>query len=365
MPVLIRLALAILALPAFANEAWVSGYYVGYQSSTYPPEKVDLDYLTHIMVGRVIPKQDGSLETHLDLDPKLGPMLAKELAQRARAKRKKAILFVGGAGEQAGWRGATSPTHINKFVDELIKLMEAWSYHGLDLDWEPITKQDEPALLALVRKLRQKRPDVILSLPVGWINPNTETVSSIYKLLNTYIDQFNIMSYGMAGAWTLWRSWHSSALFSDDISAPSSVESSVSAYTKAGLPREKLGIGIGFYGSCWQGRVTSPKQITLGSKIVASDNEMSYRNIVNEYYSTKFYFFDKVGGAPYLSSAQGIGPRRCTFLSYEDETSVKLKADFIKQQGLGGAIVWTINQGYLPQKSESNPLLRILYQSTR
>src|SRR5471032_359033 len=126
-----------------------------------------------------------------------------------------------------------------------------------------------------------------------------------------------MMTYSMADAWSGWQSWHSSALSGETGSTPSSVESSANYYLAGGVPGSRLGVGIGFYGTCWS-VVTAPHQ--SGGSTLASDNTISYENIVTKYYSAALRQYDAAAQAPYLSSAAAFGSMspKCTFLSYED-----------------------------------------------
>ncbi|WP_246483461.1 hypothetical protein [Paenacidovorax monticola] len=51
-----------------------------------------------------------------------------------------------------------------------------------------------------------------------------------------------------------------------------------------------------------------------------------------------------------------------TYLSYEDERSIAEKGKWVREQGLGGTLVWTINYGYRPQEG-TNPSMQALKQS--
>ena len=51
-------------------------------------------------------------------------------------------------------------------------------------------------------------------------------------------------------------SWHSSALLDNQPNHPSAIASSAQTYRNVGVPAAKLGIGIGFYGTCWRGAGT-------------------------------------------------------------------------------------------------------------
>ena len=68
--------------------------------------------------------------------------------------------------------------------------------------------------------------------------------------------------------------------------------------------------------------------------VVASDGEFSYANIIAQYRNAGAYFYDSVAQAPYLSFASPFGPYNCTFLSYEDETSIAAKGQFAQDRGL-------------------------------
>ncbi len=326
------------------SERWVTGYYVGYQRDLYPPAAVDYASLTHLVVGRITPRADGGLTSTFDIDATQGPAMARDLATRARAAGVTSILMIGGAGEHDNWVSAAAPARRTAFVGNLLAAMDAYGYDGLDLDWEPITAADEAPLRQLIADLRAARPSIVLTLPVGWVGGG-ETVSPFYAQVARQLDQINLMTYSMADAWPGWVTWHSSALRGAGARNPSSVGSSIDAYRGAGVPAGKLGVGIGYYGSCWAGGATAPGQEPTGG-VVASDNEMSYAAIMDTYHQPSAYQYDPTAEAPYLAWAGGNGPRRCTFLSYEDERSIAAKGAYVRAEGLGGAIIWTINQGY-------------------
>ncbi len=327
---------------------WVMGYYPGYQRSLYPPDTVDFTAITHLAVGPVIPRADGTLDTTFNIDAINGPALARDLATRAHTAGRRAILMIGGAGTHDGWVGAASATHRAAFAASLVALMHDYHYDGLDLDWEPVDTADQPPLQALAQALRTMEPAIILTIPVGYVNANFPTVEPFYATIAPLFDQMNIMSYGMAGPWSGWQSWHSSALQADSPTTPTSVVSSVNAYLAAGVPAARLGIGIGFYGSCWAPPVTAPRQALAGSTILADDNVMSFTNIMASYHAASAYHYDTAADAPYLSYTSAHGPQGCTFVSYEDETSVAAKGRYVRANHLGGAIIWTVNEGHVP-----------------
>ena len=191
-------------------------------------------------------------------------------------------------------------------------------------------------------------------MPVGYENGNSPDDLSGYPAIASAYDQVNVMSYGMAGAYSGWKSWHSSAMHYTDSATPTSIDDSVGLYLKAGVPAAKLGFGIGFYGLCYTSPVTAPDQALAGSVVAADDNDMSYANIMTSYFSAAAHQWDSLALVPYLSLATPTGPKKCTFVSYDDEQSIAEKGKYLKSKGLGGVIEWTINQGYV---GSASPLL--------
>jgi chitinase len=352
-------------LETAATNKWVSGYYVGYIN--YPVSEIDFSGITHLMIGPVLPKNDATLE--VSMYTANGPELARQAVQATKANGKKAIAFLGGMDTGPQWAAASSAANRAKFVANLKKLMTDYGFDGLDLDWEPVQESDKPLILALVKDLRAALPNTILTFPAqGIINTNFSEDLSLYAQLAPYLNQLNLMTYDMIGAYADgtpyegWLSWHHTPLYNSRTGeywrTPTSIDDTVKTYRAAGVPAAKLGIGIGFYGSCWSG-VTGPRQEFNGSKRLAGDNDMSYANIMKDYYSTSALRWDDGARVPYLSFSQPRGPEGCSYISFENARSIRAKGNYVKARGLGGTIVWNVNEGYLPYRSagQRNPLL--------
>jgi chitinase len=334
------------AAQASTPKRWVMGYYVGYQRSLMPASQIDWGSMTHIVVGPVNPRADGTLDTTFDIDRTAGPAMAKDLAKRAKAHHVTPLLMIGGAGLHDNFLAAAK-NHRATLEKNLIAVMKNYGYAGLDLDWEPITTADQPYVSALVKDLRAQLPHAVLTMPVLWVTKTFPAVPKFYGQLAKRLNRISVMSYGMAGPWDGWRTWHSSALSGATATTPSSVDVNVASFEKAGVPAAKLGVGIGFYGTCWAGGVTGPRQPVGSSTLAADDNAMSYINIMKQYYKASAYHYDTKANAPYLGFAAPHGPQKCTFISYENGRSIAAKAKYARSNGLGALIVWTVNQGHV------------------
>ena len=340
----------------FDASRWVLGYYVGYEQGLYPIDEVDFSALTHLMIGRARPLPDGSVTTDFDIDDIDGPAWAHAAVNAAHAAGRMAVLMVGGAGEIDGWRGAAAAANRAAFVANLLAIVDAYGFDGLDLDWEPLEDGDRGDFAALAQALRTARPQIILTVPVGWINANFAEPDAWWGTIAPLFDRIDVMTYDMAGPWDGWQSWHNSALHGETDTTPSSVSSSVAYFLASGVPASRLGVGTAFYGYCWQG-VTGPHQD--GGSIAADDGTMSYANIATDYYSLAVSTWDATARVPYLSSAAPLGAAACNFVSYEDAASIAEKGAFVRAQGLGGTIIWTISQGHIASApaGQRDPLL--------
>jgi chitinase len=349
-------------ISAPSSSSWVMGYYVGYLANQMPIEAIDWSSLTHLAVGIILPKSDGSL----DLSSGIGFDASKRamLIQNAHTNNRKVLAMIGGENTGPDWMTASSGANRATFLANLEKLVKVEGFDGLDLDWEPLEKAQEPVLLSLTKDLRKALPNTLLTFPAdGADNANFPADRAFFAKLAPFLDQINAMTYGMSGAYDGWKTWHSSPLYpSGDSAAPTSIDLTVKGYLKAGIPASKLGIGIGFYGQCYGNPATKPLEDTTGirpdgAKIVAGDNNLSYANILKSYEPVGTKHWDTTARVPYLSFAVPNGVNGCTYLTYENEQSILEKAQYAKKLGLGGAIIWNINEGYVVGLTPANPLL--------
>lgn len=327
-------------------DPWIMGYYLGYEKTagSLLPSQIDFSHLTHIVFGAILPVSDGTLNTNFFIDATNGPALATDVAQRAHAAGRKALLMVGGAGSgSTGFAGAASDTYRATFVANLVSIMNQLGYDGIDIDWEPIPT-DTTNYQKLIEDLRAASTTMILTTTVPQVNPNYQTAKPVLTTIWPLVNRINIMTYGMAPNSVGWLSWHNTPLTGNTSQTPTTVDTSVNAYLVRGVPKERLGIGSPFYGQGWRG-VTGPRQDLTGTIQVGNDSTLSYSTIMSSYYDAAAYHFDALAKAPYLSFGSQTGAVGATYISYEDEQSVTAKADYIKTQGIGGVIIWTLAEG--------------------
>lgn len=370
--------------PVSRSGKWVNGYYAGWFWETYPPEAVDMSTMTHFIFGRYAPALgslpggragdllEGSGSAHANVEA--------ALIAKAHASGVKAVMMVGGDSDGPGFLAATANvTARARFIQNILDKAVQKGYDGVDIDWEENldTPQARAQALALLRELRtasEQRPryqaqPLEISWPGFWVNKNDPDITPWHVEVAAAVDRFNLMTYSMAGDWG-WLSWHHSPLFGADTFHPTSIESTVHAYVKAGVPRAKLGIGIGLYGAYYNNPVTGPRQSLDGMQgwMNNGDWENNYQRLVADNAFGQpgaTYHWDDVARQSYITYTQpwNRGPDTpVTYLSFEDERSIAEKGKWVREQGLGGTLVWTINYGYLPH-SNSNPQMKAVKQA--
>jgi len=344
---------------------WTMGYYAAYERDLMPVGSIPWTDLTHIAFGPVVPRADGTIDRSMFLGPG-APAFAKQVTTAAKNNNVQPILMVGGAGAHRGFAAAMK-NHRAAFITNLFKAMDQMGFTGVDLDLEPVSAGDRAPLVALARGLRRRDPNVTVTFPAGpetTTFPEQDTVDFYAHSLAPVVDHIALMTYDMSGAYDGWDSWHFAPLYGESTPAdcanpchPTSVDWSVRQFIAAGIPASELSIGVGFYGACWTPQ-TGPGQPLDAGDEVASDNDMSYANIEAGYASRMTYSYDTGAEQAELSSDTPVGGKNCTWISYEDPRSVTAKGAYIKAQGLGGAIIWTIPEG---RTGVTDPLLAALH----
>jgi chitinase len=356
-----------LAIPARGGLR-VIGYYPGYRQSYYPPSSIDFSALTHVIHFSVIPNADGTLNTGAN---GLTAVYSTSLVTSAHAAGCKALICVGGAGSQAGFQGATTPSNLAAFVGNLTNFMVTYHYDGVDLDWEPLDPSDATQFTNLVAALRVAlngfNPHALLTVA-------TASQPALFANLQSALDQVNLMTYDLAGSWPGWVTWFNSSIYDGGYHFPStgglvpSADGMVQDFIAAGVAPAKVAIGIAFYGVVWSGGsgtstggAALPRQSWTNAP---ATTDVAYFDLLSTYYQSNHYHWDTSAQAAYLSF-DNSGSSNDEFISYDDEHTCQAKVSYARNQGLGGVMIWEIGQGYRPTQpiGQRDPLLQAVKQA--
>lgn len=288
------------------------------------PENVDPQFLDAVIYAFVEINPDGTLNVPT-------PSYLNQLVNlRVEKPDLKVIAAIGGWGADGFSDAALTPTSRYNFARQAQQLMNQYNLDGIDIDWEypgssaagiksrPEDKENFTLLLTALRDVLGE--DAWLSVAgtgdKAYINNSIE-VSEVAPLL-TY---FNLMSYDFTAGETGDRGRkHQANLFDSELSLPGySIDAMVRNLENAGMPSEKILLGVPFYGR-------------LGATITRSFDELR-KNYINK--NGFIVNFDRQAGVPYLT-------RNGVFeMSYDDELSIFIKGDYVLRNCLGGIFSWT------------------------
>jgi Chitinase len=115
-----------------------------------------------------------------------------------------------------------------------------------------------------------------------------------------------------------------------------SVQDGIETYVESGVPADKLVMGIPFYGRVFN------EADAANNGLYQSFNggtSFSYAKLDSEYINNNGFerYWIEETEVPILYDGK-------TFISYDDEESIVKKTEFLKANGLGGAMMWELSQ---------------------
>lgn len=347
----------------------IVGYYAAWAAySGYTPDKLDANKLTHINYAFTNIGNDLKITMgYPDKDPSNFSALNKLKVSNPNLKT---LISVGGW----SWSGKFSDVAFtdesrNTFADSCIDFIVKYGFDGIDLDWEyPVSggmnsnikrPEDKKNFTLLLKTIREKldtrsisdNRKYLLTIAGGsglWYLNNIEL-----DILQQYLDFGNVMTYDINGIWDT-QTGFNAPLYENSGVLPTykwSVDSSIKAWIAAGLPAEKLVLGIPFYGHRYNSVNDSNNGLfqkysggsSIGYSIIAS-NFLSNPEFV--------YHFHQESKVPWVFNGN-------TFISFEDKESINEKCKYIKDKKLAGAVIWELSQ------DPGKVLLDPLYQSLK
>ena len=334
----------LVALPASPADLRVVAYVIGWQT---PPE-IDPTRLTHInfAFGRI---EGGKVVLP---HPGVASNLAHLRSLKAKNPRLKVLLSVGGWEAEGFSDAAASAVSRVAFADSIVTLLREQSLDGVDLDWEypgqsvagiksrPEDKQNFTALLKTVReRLDAARRNDRYLLTIASADREYFDFTEMDKL-HVYLDFINVMTYDFFNSLTP-TTGHHAGLYASPYAAPTdrNADASIKQHLAAGIPADKLVLGVAFYGRGFAG--VKPEHRGLNQPYERFEAAQPYAELVEKYIGRNGFVrvWDDRAQAPFLWSAQTRA-----FITYDDPQSIAIKADYVRTHDLGGMMFWELSQ---------------------
>lgn len=271
----------------------------------------DPQYMTHVNYAF------GHVDTTFDAVRIDNPDRLRTIAALKKdAPNLNVMLSVGGWGSGRFSEMVADEALRKAFCASCAKAVDDFGLDGIDIDWEYPTSDmagisaspdDTENFTLLMRDLREALgPDRFLTIATS------ATAQYIdYRSIVEYLDFVNVMAYDMSMGTA-----HHSGLYPSAYSAELTSDGAVKAHLAAGVPPEKLVMGMPFYGR--------------GTRRFG--RYVDYKAVKEQGYTL---CWDEVSQVPFV-----VDSLRNYVFGYENPRSLAIKCEYIVEHGLHGGMYW-------------------------
>ena len=323
---------------------------VAYVASWSIPPVIHAEKLTHINFAFAQIDRDGKVAFER---PDAAESLKTLLALRSKNPALKIIVSVGGWTAEGFSDAAASDASREIFARSAVELLRTHALDGIDLDWEypgqgvagiRYRAEDKENFTLLLKTLRRQldsaaRPGERRLLTIASADREYFDHTEMDKL-HVYLDWINVMSYDFFNSLTR-TTGHHAGLYPSELATPTdrNADASVRQHLAAGIPPQKLVLGVAFYGRGFAG--VTPLHNGLHQPYERYEADHDYAELVDKFIGKQGFvrYWDERAQAPYLWN-----DATPTFITYDDPRSIGIKARYAREKRLGGMMFWELSQ---------------------
>ncbi|XP_050074571.1 chitinase-3-like protein 1 [Anopheles maculipalpis] len=271
-----------------------------------------------------------------------------ELKQRNPALKTVAAIGGWNAGTANFRTVAANPQLRATFARNAVSFLQQYRFDGMDIDWEYPTAADKSNFVLFLRELASSFAPYNYLLTVAVAAPEA-TANEAYDIpaISSIVSYINLMTYDMHGNYGVTRhqapvNQGPASIDDSDYKRQLNVEAVVKYWLSRGAAASKLTLGIPLYGRTF--KLSNPSVDGVGAPTsgvgtpgpyTQEAGSLGYNEICESSWPRKL--FDSVQIAAYAS---GNGQ----WVSYDSVDVVNQKCNVIAKYGLGGGMVWSIEQ---------------------
>ena len=276
---------------------------------------------------------------------------------------------------------AESAENRAKCISSIISWVRQHNFDGIDIDWEyPANEplggrpQDFENYVYFIRELRaaidaeaassgKTRLLLVLAVAAGY--DKIEAGYDVPNLVNE-VDFVDVMTYDLHGQWEL-KTGAASGLYPPSNYEPGTLEEyytgdyAIQTWIAKGMPRNKIVMGLAAYGRGWTLASSAPGQ-GIGAEAIRGCEPMKdtqQEGVLN--YIEALTVIAAGGQVTYDEATTTMYVQKGDqWYSYEDPNSIVKKVDYIKQQGLLGAMIWAVDND---EFYNGNPIINAIYNN--
>ncbi|MGI8951428.1 MAG: glycoside hydrolase family 18 protein [Chitinophagaceae bacterium] len=267
----------------------------------------------------------------------------------------KILISIGGWGWSKNFSDAVlSDTSAENFAASAVAIVAKYNLDGIDIDWEypgmqgdnNVYRPEDKEHYTLLFKDLRKNFDSLKKITHKKYFVTTAVGGSQQYIAHTemdkvqqYTDYINVMSYDYVSNTDSISGHHTNLYVSSKNTLQYSADRSVRAFIAAGVPANKIVLGVAFYGKGWQMESNTNNGLFQKALKPATGGGFTYLkdSIINK--NEFIRYWDSAAKAPYL-----FNPGKNIFISYDDEESVKNKCEYVKKYHLAGVMFWEYNE---------------------
>lgn len=282
-----------------------------------------------------------------------GEILKKLNALKMVNKDLKILISVGGWSWSKNFSDAVLTERSREiFANSAVDFMLRHEIDGVDLDWEypgqrgddnVFRPEDKENFTAILKLLRKKLDSVSDGNKAYLLTIATAANASYFEHTNMkeaqqYLDFINIMAYDFYVGGQGVTGHHANLYRSEfDLEKGRSADLAVEDHVKAGIPIEKLVLGVPFYGRWWKS--VQPVDNGLFQSAQGVFGSINYKNIADSLKAEVYVSsWDSTALAPYVWREKDS-----LFMTYENPESMKYKVEYVKNKKMGGIMFWQFN----------------------
>ena len=276
---------------------------------------------------------------------------------------------------------AESAENRAKCISSIISWVRNYNFDGIDIDWEypahePLggRPQDKQNYVYFIKELRAAidaeaissgKPRLLLVLAVAAGYDKIEAGYDVPSLVDE-IDFVDVMTYDLHGQWEM-KTGASSGLYPPANYEPGTLDEyytgdyAIQQWISKGMPRSKIVMGLAAYGRGWTLASSTPGQ-GMGAEAIRGCDPMKdtqQEGVLN--YIEALTVIAAGGQVTYDESTTTMYVQKGDqWYSYEDPNSIVKKVDYIKQEGLLGAMIWAVDND---EFYNGNPIINAIYNS--
>jgi chitinase len=272
--------------------------------------------------------------------------------------RLKIIISIGGWQAEGFSDAALTDSARAVFADSAVELVRKYSLDGIDIDWEypgqgvagiKYRDEDKHNFTLLLKAVRDKLDLACAAQMQPGRAHYLLTIASADReyfehtemdKLQVYLDWVNVMSYDFYNSLTP-TTGHHAGLYQSPLAAPTDrfADASVEQHLAAGIPPEKIVLGVAFYGRGFTDVLAMNRGLNQPYRQYEGDHD--YSELANSLIGRQGFirYWDDRAMAPYLWNSASR-----TFISYDDPQSIRAKAQYVKAHHLGGMMFWELSE---------------------